>query len=154
MISPYSTMIREEPARRTHVSVARISLQRRRQCAKKSVAIRLLRTSSCVTRPVSPRRVLFCLRHGTLHRSIADQASHDSNYILLSDQPKSRAAAKTPLLTRVGVARQNGSGGIASARSAISLSNDPPPYSANRASGSRTFDAVRRDKERMTANGH
>lgn len=89
-----------------------------------------------------------------LHRSIADEASHDSNYILLVDQPKSRAAAKTPLLTRVGVARQNGSGGIASARSAISLSNDPPPYSANRASGSRTFDAVRRDKERMTANGH
>lgn len=89
-----------------------------------------------------------------LHHSVSDEASHNSNYILLADQPKSRVAAKTPLLTRVRVARQKGSGGILSARSAISLSNDPPPYAANRTSVVGTFDAVRRDKERMTANGH
>ncbi|VVT35165.1 hypothetical protein HOE425_40003 [Hoeflea sp. EC-HK425] len=53
------------PGRRTHVFVARINLHRPHQCAKKSVAIRLLRTSPCVTEPVSPRRVLFCLRHET-----------------------------------------------------------------------------------------
>ena len=58
-----------------------------------------------------------------LHRSIADEASHDSNYILLADQPKSRAAAKMPLFTRVEVARQNWS---------LAVSYPPAPPSAYR----------------------
>ena len=89
-----------------------------------------------------------------LHRPIADEASHDSNYILLADQPKSRSAAKMPPFTRVELRDKLESGGLISVRSSISLSNDPPPYSAIRASGSRPFDAVRRDQERMTANGN
>ena len=83
-----------------------------------------------------------------------DEASHDSNYILLIDQPKSSAAAKTPLFTRVGVERQR------------FWRNQIRPFRHHliercsailREQGSNDsliVRAVRRVQERMTANGH